>query len=284
MPAILLNNRLVPNIYHMVVEAPEVAGSARPGQFVMVIPNEKGERIPLNIVDFDREKGTVELVYLVVGASTRKLARMTPGNYLNGLAGPLGRPVEAGMNETVLLVGGCFGIAGLYSVARELKTAGNRVVFLAEARDPAYLYWEDKIKMFSDMYLTVFRRDCFDSGKNLETVLKGVLESYPDLSRIMVMGCDYLLRKISTLTAGLEVKVQVYLTPIMVDGTGMCGACRVIVHGKTYFACVDGPVFDGHGLNWDEYFARRRAFLREEELALNCLENFAVEHDDDDQA
>lgn len=282
MPGILLNNRLVPNIYHMVVEAPEVARSARPGQFVMVIPDERGERIPLNIADFDREKGTVELVYLVVGASTRKLARMRPGNNLAGVAGPLGRAVEAGISETVLLVGGCFGIAGLYPVARELKSAGSRIIFLAEARDKAYLYWEDKIKKFSNRYLTVFRKDCFDSGKSLETVLKDVRENHPDLSRIMVMGCDYLLNKISNLTYNLEVKVQVYLTPIMVDGTGMCGACRVTVYGRTYFACVDGPVFDGHGLDWDEYFARRRAFLRQEDLALACLENLAVEQDEDE--
>ncbi|MBC7363509.1 MAG: sulfide/dihydroorotate dehydrogenase-like FAD/NAD-binding protein [Candidatus Aminicenantes bacterium] len=269
---ILKNQRLVPNLYHLVVEVPEVARSAKPGQFVMVIPDEKGERIPLNLADFDKDKGTIELVYLVVGVSTRKLSRIKPGSSLAGVAGPLGRPTEIGRKETVFLVGGCFGPAGLYPIARELKLAGNKVIFLTEARDHAYVYWEDKIKAFADHYFNLFRRDCFDSGKTLETAFNMVKLKYPELSRVLVMGCDYLLHKISTLTSSSGIKIEVYLTPIMVDGTGMCGACRVTVSGKTYFACVDGPVFDGHGLDWVEYFARRQAFLPQEQLALGKLE------------
>lgn len=277
MNRIVKNQRLVPNFYHLVVEAPEVARSARPGQFVMVIPDEKGERIPLNLADFDKDKGMIELVYLVVGVSTRKLSRLKPGAFLAGVAGPLGHPVEVSGQETVLLVGGCFGPAGLYPVARALKLAGNKVIFLTEAKDRAYVYWEDKIKAVADQYFNLFRRDCFDSGKTLETALNRIKGKNPELSRVLVIGCDYLLHKISSLTAASGIKTGVYLTPIMVDGTGMCGACRVTVSGKTYFACVDGPVFDGHSLDWAEYFARRRAFLPQEQLALSHLENQPVE-------
>ncbi|MGB9836904.1 MAG: sulfide/dihydroorotate dehydrogenase-like FAD/NAD-binding protein [Candidatus Saccharicenans sp.] len=284
MNKVLQNKRLVPNLYHLVVEAPEVARSARPGQFVMVIPDEKGERIPLNIADFDKDRGTVELVYLVVGVSTRKLARIKPGSFLTGVAGPLGRPAEINKEETVLLVGGCFGLAGLYPVARALKSEKNKVIFLAEARDKAYLYWEEKIKKVADNFLTVFRRDCFDGGEKLEITIKNIKENYPQLSRVLIIGCDYLLYKISSLTASPGIRTEVFLTPIMVDGTGMCGACRVTVSGKTYFACVDGPIFDGHRLDWTEYFSRRRAFLRQEELALLHLENLPVEQDEHEQA
>lgn len=268
MNRVVLLERLVPNLYRLVVEAPEVTATARAGQFVMVIPDEKGERIPLNLADWDKEKGTVELVFLNLGVSTRKLASLSPGEVVAGIAGPLGRAPEIPAGAEVLLVGGCYGLAGLYPLARELKQAGNRVIFLAEARDQAYLYWQEKLKRFSDVFLTLFRSDCLGTVDKLRDLIIKIKAGHPTLSLVMVMGCSYLLFKVSEAAAEAQLKTLVSLNPIMVDGTGMCGACRVSVAGKTYFACIDGPWFEGSRLDWKEYFNRRKAFLLQEEQAL----------------
>jgi len=272
MNRVVLVERLVPNLYRLVVEAPEVAASARAGQFVMVIPDEKGERIPLNLADWDKEKGTVDLVFLNLGVSTRKLANLKTGAMVEGMAGPLGRAPEITATAEVLLVGGCYGPGGLYPLARELKQSGSRVIFLAEARDPAYLYWQEKLKKFSDVFLTIFRSDCLGPAYELRELIRKIKDENPALSLVLAMGCSYLLFKVSEATADTQLKTLVSLNPIMVDGTGMCGACRVSVAGKTYFACVDGPWFDGHGLDWKEYFNRRKAFLSQEEQALITLD------------
>ena len=268
MTRVLLSERLVPNIFHLIIEAPEIARSARPGQFIMVIPDEKGERVPINLADWDKERGTIDLVFMNLGLSTRKLARFKPGDYLQTVSGPLGRPAETGNFGHVLLVGGCYGLGGLYPLAREFKRLGNRVTCLAEARDESYIFWEEKTKKVSDNYRKALRADCFASGEELGEIIKELKDNNPDLSRVVVMGCSYLLFIVSKITRELNLKTMVNLNPIMVDGTGMCGACRVSVNGQTYFACVDGPEFDGHAVDWVEYFNRRRAFLRQEELAL----------------
>jgi ferredoxin--NADP+ reductase len=272
MNKVVLGERLVPNIFHLIIEAPEIAASARPGQFVMIIPDEHGERLPLNIADWDKNRGTIEVVFMNLGVSTRKLANFQTGEFLEGVAGPLGQAAEIGQFGHVLLVGGCFGLAGLYPLARQLKERGNRVIFLAEARDQAYLYWESRIKKVVDEFLTLFRTDCFGSGESLAEMILNLKNKKPELSRVIVMGCSYLLFTVSEITRNTGLKTMVNLNPIMVDGTGLCGACRVTVNGKTYFACVNGPEFDGHGVDWEEYFNRRRAFLSQEELALANLE------------
>jgi len=168
----------------------------------------------------------------------------------------------------VLLVGGCYGLGGLYPLAREFKQLANRVTCLAEARDENYIFWEEKTRKVSDNYRKALRADCFASDEELGEIIKELKDNSPDLSRVVVMGCSYLLFIVSRITRELNLKTMVNLNPIMVDGTGMCGACRVSVNGQTYFACVDGPEFDGHAVDWVEYFNRRRAFLRQEELAL----------------
>jgi ferredoxin--NADP+ reductase len=237
----------------------------------MVIPDGKGERIPLNIADWDRPEGTIDLVFLNIGVSTRKLAALKAGDTVAGIAGPLGRPVEIASFGHVLMVGGCYGIAGLYSVARELCNIGNKVLFLAEARSSAFLYWEEKIKKYSEVYQTILRSDCFNTGQDIKDKINQIKNDQPELSLVIVSGCSYLLYKISEDT-GSDLRTLVNLNPIMVDGTGMCGACRVTVHGKTRFACVDGPWFDGHSIDWKEYFVRRTAFLQQETQALAALE------------
>lgn len=272
MNRVVLAEKLVPNLYRLVLEAPEVAASARAGQFVMIIPDDKGERIPINLADWDTGRGTVDLVFLNLGVSTRKLAGLKQGEAVVGLAGPLGRAPEISGAGKVLLAGGCYGIGGLYPLARELRQAGRKVVFLAEARSPVYLYWEEKIRKYADDFLTLFRADCLGSGQDLKETVGRLREDHPDLSLVLVMGCSYLLFKLSEATTGFGLKTLVSLNPIMVDGTGMCGACRVSVNGRTYFACVDGPWFEASGLDWREYFNRRKAFLSQEEQALARLD------------
>jgi len=273
MNRVVLAERLVPNIFRLVVEAPEIARSARPGQFVIVIPDEKGERVPINLADWDQGQGTIDLIFLNLGVSTRKLARFKAGDSIQAVAGPLGRPAEISNFGHVLLVGGCYGLAGLYPLARGFKQAGNKVTFLVEGRDEAFIFWEDREKRISDNYQKVLRADCFASGDDLERAIGKLKDSSPDLSRVVVMGCSYLLFVVSKVTRELNLKTMVNLNPIMVDGTGMCGACRVTVNGQTYFACVDGPEFDGHGVDWTEYFNRRKAFLHQEEQALSSYLN-----------
>ncbi|MDI6845761.1 MAG: sulfide/dihydroorotate dehydrogenase-like FAD/NAD-binding protein [Candidatus Saccharicenans sp.] len=273
MNRVLVSERLVPNVYRLVLEAPEVAVSARAGQFLMVIPDSRGERIPLNVADWDRERGTVEVVFLNLGASTRKLASLREGDLVEGVAGPLGRSPDLPVSGTVLLVGGCYGIGGLYPLARELKERGNRVIFLAEARSPAFLYWVERIKRYSDGFVEFFRQDCLEAGEELGGLMARIKREQAEISAILVIGCSYLLFRISEAGARLGLKTMVNLNPIMVDGTGMCGACRVSVGGRTFFACVDGPWFDGRELDWVEYFDRRKAFLREEEKALARVES-----------
>jgi len=273
MNRVVLAERLVPNIFRLVVEAPEIARAARPGQFVIVIPDEKGERVPINLADWDGDRGTIDLIFLNLGVSTRKLARFKAGNSIQAVVGPLGRPAEIGNFGQVLLVGGCYGLAGLYPLAKEFKQAGNKVTFLVEGRDEAFIFWEDREKKISDSYQKVLRADCFASGDDLGKIISQLKVNSPDLSRVVVMGCSYLLFIVSKITRELNLKTMVNLNPIMVDGTGMCGACRVTVNGQTYFACVDGPEFDGHGVDWTEYFNRRKAFLRQEEQALSSYLN-----------
>jgi ferredoxin--NADP+ reductase len=272
MNKVRLSARLAPNTFWLEVEAPEIAASARPGQFVMVIPDKKGERIPLNIANWDKNKGTIELVFMSLGVSTRKLATFKAGDLLEGVAGPLGRPAEMANFGQVLLIGGCYGVAGLYPVARGLKENGNQVLFLAEARSRTYLYWEDRIRKVTAEFQTAFRADCLSGGKDFSEIILGLSKKSPPLARVIVMGCSYLLFTVSEITRSAGLKTMVNLNPIMVDGTGMCGACRVTVYGKTYFACVNGPEFDGHGVDWKEYFNRRKVFFTQEELALANFE------------
>lgn len=272
MNRVVLIERLVPNLFRLVLEAPEVAAAARAGQFVMVIPDSRGERVPVNIADWDRQKGTIDLIFLNLGVSTRKLASLKAGEMVEGVAGPLGRAPELPSSETVLLIGGCYGIGGLYPLARELKKNGNKLIFLAEARSSAYLYWEDRIKIFSDAFLKFFRFDCLSSGQELKDCIFRLRDNYPGISLVLVMGCSYLLFKMSEAAAGAGLRILVSLNPIMVDGTGMCGACRVSVKEQTLFACVDGPWFEGRDLDWKEYFNRRKAFLSQEEKAMAKLD------------
>ncbi len=268
MAKIVQKKKLVPNIYLLEVEAPEVAKKARPGQFVILMPDEFGERIPLTIADWDIKRGTVTSVFMVVGTSTAKLAGVRPGDELPVYVGPLGRPSEIDYFGTVLCAGGCFGLGAIFPLARAYKQAGNRVVTFLDVRARYLLYWEEKLRAVSDEVHIISRDDQNLPQEYISWRLKNLLEQGRQVDRVHVVGCTYLMSSCAEATRPYKIKTIVSLNPIMLDGTGMCGACRVSVGEATRFACVDGPDFDGHLVDWNELYARRKAYLEEETHSL----------------
>lgn len=265
---ILENKMIVPNICVMTVAAPEIAQSVKAGQFVIVRADEDGERIPLSVSDWDVDQGTITLVYLLVGKTTQKLSTLTPKDQLATVVGPLGNAMEIDHFGSVVCIGGCYGIASIYPIARALKEKGNRVTLIVEARSSYLLYWQQKLKSVSDK-LIVVTRDGTQGMQGHIGSLKKILASSAPPDRVIANGCNYVMMRASEETAPLNIKTIVSLNTLMIDGTGMCGVCRLTVNSSTKFACVDGPHFDGHEVNWDELTKRRKAYLAEETRVLN---------------
>jgi NAD(P)H-flavin reductase len=255
---------LVPNIHVIEVEAPEIVRKCQPGQFVIIMPDKKGERIPLTIADWDKKKGSITAVFLMVGTSTHKLANLKSGDDVPVFVGPLGKPSEIDKFGTVLVAGGCFGIAAIYPIARALKEKGNKVITLLDVKASYLLYWEEKLREVSDQFHVSSRDSFYDCKEYIPQTLDSILKKEKKINRIHSIGCTYLMYTCAEATRSHEIKTLVSLNPIMVDGTGMCGACRVTVGGKTKFACVDGPDFDGHLVDWDELFMRRKSYFDDE--------------------
>jgi len=264
MPKIIRRERLVPNLHLIEVEAPDVARKSKPGQFVIIMPDEFGERIPLSIADWDKEKGTVTAVFLVVGTSTHKLSLMNAGDEVPVFVGPLGKASEIKNYGTVVCAGGCFGIGAIYPTARALKEAGNKVITLMDVKANYLLYWEDKFRSVSDEFRVASRDSYYNCKDYIPTVLKDILKQGGTIDRVISIGCTYLMYTCAEATRADKIDTIVSLNPIMVDGTGMCGACRLTVDGKTKFACVDGPDFDGHLVDWEELFSRRKSYFDDE--------------------
>ncbi|MBI2831843.1 MAG: sulfide/dihydroorotate dehydrogenase-like FAD/NAD-binding protein [Chloroflexi bacterium] len=261
---ILLKEDLVPNIHLLKIDAPAVARKAQAGQFVVIRVNEKGERIPLTIADWDREEGSITVVFMEVGTTTHRLAQLGAGDFLASFIGPLGQPTHIDKYGTVVCVSGGFATAVIMPIAREMKAAGNRVISILGARNKALLFWEDKLRSVSDK-LIVTTDDGSYARKGLVTEpLKELLEGSEKVDRVIAIGPSIMMKFCARTTQPFGVKTIVSLNPIMDDGTGMCGGCRVSVGGQTRFACVDGPDFDGHQVDWDLLFARQRVYLNEE--------------------
>jgi ferredoxin--NADP+ reductase len=261
---IIERRMIVPNLHEFTVEAPAVAESVQPGNFIIVRPDDHGERIPLSVADWDRRAGSVTSIFMQVGGSTAKLARLRPGDSVPTFVGPLGRETVIENYGTVLCVGGCYGIGSIYPVVRALKEAGNRVFTVIEARSSFLLYWEDRLAAVSEKLFVITR----DGTKGL----KGHLDRLPEVAErlgivpnlVIANGCTFQMMRVSMVTKPLAWKTIVNMNPIMIDGTGMCGVCRLSVGGKTKFACVDGPDFDGHAIDWAEFLARRKSYNPEE--------------------
>jgi len=251
----------------MVLDAPHVARKAAPGQFVIVRIDEKGERIPLTIADFDREKGTVTIIFQEIGKSTIHLGTLNAGESLATVAGPLGHPTEIANYGTVVCIGGGVGIAPVFPIARALKEAGNRVISIIGARTKDLLFWEDMMRSVSDTLIV-----CTDDGSHgvkgvVTNPLKEIISS-EKVARVWAIGPAIMMKFVSEATRPLGVPTVVSLNTIMIDGTGMCGGCRVVYDQGERFVCVDGPEFDGHKVAWDNLLARQKSYISAEERAM----------------
>ena len=268
MAKILSKELIAPQVYEMVVDAPLVAHKCKPGQFVILKANEEGERIPLTMAETDPEKGTITIIYMVVGKSTALFKTLKVGDGYQDVIGPLGRATHIEKVGTVVCVGGGTGIAVLHPITRAMKKAGNHVISILGARTKDLLIMEDYMKNASHEQII-----CTDDGsygrKGFVTdALKDVLEK-GKIDQVVAIGPVPMMKFVSKLTAEYKVPTLVSLNPIMVDGTGMCGGCRVSVGGKTKFACVDGPEFDGHQVDYDELMMRLQAYCEEEKKCHN---------------
>jgi NAD(P)H-flavin reductase len=261
---IVERSEIAPNVHACKVKAADIAAKTRPGQFIIVIPDEYSERTPITISDWDVDEGTISFIFLDIGSSTNSLAQMNAGDEIYSLTGPLGKAFEIKKYGKVALVGGCYGIGGIYPAARALRDSGNKVVCYSEARSAFLLYWNEKLEEASDevRYATADGSRGFKGHAHDE--LEQDLKDGAAYDMVFAVGCTFMMYRISQVTKPYGVKTIVSMNPIMIDGTGMCGACRIEVGGTTKFACVDGPHFDGHEVDWDVILSRRKAYLEEE--------------------
>jgi NAD(P)H-flavin reductase len=265
---VVASRMIAPNVHLLTLKAEEVARAAQPGQFVIIRAEEEGERIPLSLSDWNAQLGTVTLVYLNVGATTNRLSQLEQGQLIPTVAGPLGNATQIDRYGTVLLVGGCYGIGSLFPIARALKAAGNRIITVIEARSAFLFYWEERLRAVSDQVLHITRDGSQGTRGHVGRLPELIAELDRPVDRVIANGCTYVMRRTAEATEPLGIPTWVSLNPIMIDGTGMCGVCRVTVGGKTKFACVDGPDFDGHQVDWDELVQRRKTYIHEEVVPL----------------
>ncbi|CEP66077.1 Cytochrome-c3 hydrogenase, gamma subunit [Moorella glycerini] len=261
-----------PVIKLMEIEAPEVAAKAQAGQFIILRIDEEGERIPLTIADFDRTRGTITTIFQEVGYTTRRLGTLEAGDALADFVGPLGQPSEIENYGRVVCVGGGVGVAPVYPIARALKEAGNEVISIIGARTKELLIWEDEMRAVSSELLVATDDGSYGHHGFVTDLLKQVLEERGNVARVWGIGPVVMMRAVAETTRPFGVPTIVSMNPIMVDGTGMCGACRVSVGGETKFACVDGPEFDGHQVDWQLALRRMNMYREEEERILKFHE------------
>jgi NAD(P)H-flavin reductase len=261
---IVSRETLANKIHLFKIEAPAVARKALAGQFVVVRIDERGERIPLTLADWDGKEGTVTLVFMEVGATTFRLALLKAGDFIADFVGPLGVPSEIDNFGTVVCVAGGVGAAPTAPIAKALKEKGNKLISILGARSKDLLFWEDKLGSVSDQLIVTTDDGTYGRKGVVTEPLKELLESGEKVDRVISIGPTVMMKFCALTTQPFGVKTVVSLNPIMVDGTGMCGCCRVSVDGLTKFACVDGPEFDGHQVDWDLLSARQRIYLDEE--------------------
>ncbi len=263
-----------PVIKQFVIHAPRVAKSCKAGQFIILGINEEGERIPLTIADFDREKGTITIVFQEVGKSTIQLGAMEAGDYIKDFVGPLGEPTHIENLGTVICVAGGVGIAPVHPIARAFKEAGNHVIGIMGTRTQDLMFWEDKMGAACSELLVTTDDGSYVRQGFVTDVLKDVIESKgkENIPLIIAIGPQPMMRAVCNMTKEYGIKTIVSLNALMVDGTGMCGCCRISVGDETKFVCVDGPDFDGHQVNWSELAMRQVYFKSEEQLALEYKE------------
>jgi NAD(P)H-flavin reductase len=261
----ILEKRLIrtPDIYYYKLSAPLIAAKAKPGQFVIIRLNKEGERIPLSLADINPEEGTISLIVMSVGKTTYEMSTYLGGDNILDVCGPLGQPAHIDNFGSVVLVGGGFGIAPLYPIAKALKNAGNEVAAIMGARSGDLLIYESEMQVICDEVLI----STVDGSKGTKGLVTDSLKKKLEQSRIdlvIAIGPPVMMKFVCKTTEPFNVKTTVSLNPIMIDGTGMCGGCRVLVGGKTRFACTDGPDFDGHQVDWDMLMNRQKIYKDDE--------------------
>jgi len=264
---LLETRELAPNMHLLRIKAPQVAAHAKPGQFVILMAKETSERTPYTLADWDAEAGSITLILEEVGRSSRELALLKAGEVLAHVSGPLGKPFPVAKKGTVVLGGGCYGIGAILPLARALRQAGNHVLSVIEASSAYLLFWEEELRAVSDEVRVATKDGSRGAYGGVQEVFQQIVDQQP-VDMFIAVGCTFMMRMVAELTKPWNVPTFVALNPIMVDGTGMCGACRVSIHGETKFACIDGPFFDAHGVDWDELACRKSAYAREEVEAL----------------
>lgn len=260
---IISKTLLCPNQYELQVEAPFVTKNAKAGQFIIFRVEEEGERVPLTIADVDRENGILTVVFMAVGYTTKKLAQLEVGDSILDLVGPLGKPTDIKNYGTVVCVAGGYGAAPCYLISKAFKDAGNKVYMIMGARNKDLIFWQDKMRKAStELFITT------DDGslgiKGFGTQVLGELMEKEKIDYVIAVGPMPMMRAVAELTRGKGIKTEASMNPIMIDGTGMCGACRLTVGGEVKFACVDGPDFDAHQIDFDEVINRSKVYKAQE--------------------
>ena len=246
-------------VVKLVVEAPLIARSRRPGHFVIVRTGEHGERIPLTIADADIEKGTITLVVQAVGDSSSKICALNPGDHLTDVVGPLGQATHIANVGTVVCCGGGVGVAPLLPIIKAMKQAGNRVISVLAARTKDLIILEDQVREYSDEVIIMTDDGSYGTQGLVTNGIESVIQR-ETVNQVVTIGPAIMMKFVALLTKKYEVPTICSLNTIMVDGTGMCGACRITVDGKTKFVCIDGPEFDAHKVNFDEMLMRLRSY------------------------
>ncbi len=257
--------------YLIEVEAPLVAAKFKPGQFVIVRRDEKGERIPLTVADCDSQKGLIKIIFKAVGKTTIELSQMVEGDSVLDVVGPLGNPSQIDKFGTVIGVGGGTGIACLYPIAKELKSAGNYVISILGAKTKELVIWENQLASVSDEVIVTTDDGSYGRQGVVTEPLKELISS-KKIDRVVTIGPAIMMKFVCETTRPYQIKTIASLNTIMVDGTGMCGSCRVFVDGKMKLACIDGPEFDGHLVNFDDVLKRTVMFRQKEKEALALIQ------------
>lgn len=269
MNRILEKEKLAENVYWYKVENPDIARARKPGQFLILRVHDKGERIPLTIVNSTQEEGSIEIIFQVVGKSTKLLAELNEGDHILDIAGPLGTPTHIEYYGVCAMVGGGIGIAPLLPIARGFKEKGNKIISVLGARSKSLLILEEEMRHCSDA-VHVTTDDGSYGEKGLVTdMLRRICESNQQIDYVVAIGSVNMMKEVSELTKTFNIRTLVSLNPIMVDGTGMCGGCRCYVKGESKFACIHGPEFNGHEVDFEKLARRLAMFKESEKQAMN---------------
>lgn len=259
---------ITPTVFRMRVEAPDIARKRRAGQFIILRTSETGERIPLTIADADTSGGWIELVVQIVGKTTKSLSLLEPNEYIHDLVGPLGKPTHIELYGTVVIVGGGIGIAPSHPIAQAMKAAGNNVISILGGRTKELVIMEEKMRATSDRVVITTDDGSYGMKGLVTDALQQLIDEGINIDIVVAIGPPIMMKFVSLLTKKFDIPTLVSLNTIMVDGTGMCGACRVSVGGETKFVCVDGPEFDGHKVDFDEMMKRLRMYEEQEKESM----------------